>query len=810
MKSTQGERKETESHNRLGARHGSALLVGVVIITLMSALVLGYLATAVDAERVSGQNIAERRLENAARSVLARATHELWGGFQRATPGARQTHWDAKAYFDGLGVLDQSGAPEPLRTDLLARIDLPRSLVGDPEFSRVEVEGLQVWRVDGRRDLQLFMEASVRERSGLDGPVSPSLQRTAVRETYRIEGPRWEGLDFALLANNINCIMCHAEVDSAPRFYNTDPAHYGQYDRVKLGSLESFQLRDAPDSSVAGTLYLAGLGLHDDGTPITDWGGVDLKSREFDLEGHLLQDAWGNLTPRDLSPASTSAPQPLENLYLAYGSGGAEGQVDGYLPSVFPSPFPDDGGFDFDTGTTVPENAGNRILDPSEFDAVAASVGGSLSGGSISVAAPGEQFDSSAALGSFFETPTTNRLDGMQKGNVHLYGTPDNPIQLNGDVAIEGDLILHGTVTGSGSLLVAGNVYIPGDLVMADGTNRHGERTYGVSANGDSNVLAIASGGNVMVGNFFHPAFGQGAPANGEPDGSFNFIMEELAIFNRMEWLKTQPTLAGKRTRTKIGETTKLVKKWNYEEVEYTKTVSVYENIDGYRVKVGTKEVTRTRSVRVGEPWYEEQTVAVYEYDTPRYENPYYQGADYIARYYSFTEDSKVPVFNKKGYFDPGTNTWLSEERAGGWNTRKLTIADPTNLADRLLYNADGTPRAVVSALTTTGGWIDDDVLREALDAIVSRRADADSAFEIDATLYSSNSIFGVIPSREQEGVTGSLLVNGSIVAADIGVLAPKGVRVNYDERGRELLDLRSDSRLTIRRQLSVPAPTRP
>jgi hypothetical protein len=56
------------------------------------------------------------------------------------------------------------------------------------------------------------------------------------------------------------------------------------------------------------------------------------------------------------------------------------------------------------------------------------------------------------------------------------------------------------------------------------------------------------------------------------------------------------------------------------------------------------------------------------------------------------------------------------------------------------------------------------------------------------------------------EGADGRMLINGGIVAADIGLLAPVELQINFDERGGSLLDLRADTQVFIRRQLMVPA----
>lgn len=78
---------------------------------------------------------------------------------------------------------------------------------------------------------------------------------------------------------------------------------------------------------------------------------------------------------------------------------------------------------------------------------------------------------------------------------------------------------------------------------------------------------------------------------------------------------------------------------------------------------------------------------------------------------------------------------------------------------------------------------------------------------EIDATLYSANSILGTVPSTKSPHTDGTLLVNGGIVAADVGILAPNGTQVNYDGRGARALSIRSDTGLGVIRRLSAPLP---
>ena len=70
---------------------------------------------------------------------------------------------------------------------------------------------------------------------------------------------------------------------------------------------------------------------------------------------------------------------------------------------------------------------------------------------------------------------------------------------------------------------------------------------------------------------------------------------------------------------------------------------------------------------------------------------------------------------------------------------------------------------------------------------------------------FRSNSIFGLIPSQNAPGMNGKLIVNGAVVAADVGLLAPKGTKLNYDPAGRNMFKIRSNTRLAMRRQLWAP-----
>jgi len=715
------------------ARRGSALVLGLLMLMLVSSVVVGFLNMTRESSRRTVQDSDQALLQAAAESAITLAVDQVWGRFEAARANEeRTTQWDFRAFMDGAGILAQaSDDPHSAKsTDLLRNVRLAanRSARRAVGIGGVRVEELGAYRVDDLASSRMVFQSRVTLG---EGQAARTLE---LEHVYSVEPASWQGLDFGLLANNITCTICHAQVDNAHRYFNRDPEKFGTFPRVKVGALEALHLRNEVYSSIAGTLYLAGKALTHTGLPIGDWGTRDFKSAEFDGLGWLAQGRRGDTSAADLDPAHALSPAPFENLYLQYGIGGA-GQVDGYMPRSFPSVFPDDGGIDPVSKRPVPGDAGNRQVDPSEFFAATFDADGTIAGGSIQVLGSSESYGSAGEILSESTPHTRGSIAGALAGNVVLRGTRANPILLDGTLAIDGDLVISGFVQGEGTLKVSGNVYVPSDLRYLDAEG-NGGRSFGVAAGGTENALALAAGGNIMVGNLYHGRWGRGV-VNGEKDGSFSFIMDELALFNRAEWAKTQPT------------------------------------------------VLTTDDLVIA--------------------NPSYAGPDYTPRYYSFTGDSTIPIFNKRIKYNPRSGAWVGKEHVAHWDDSRLTYVDPNDRTSPFLFDARGNPIAVVSQLTPEAGWIPDAVMLDFIQQSIGAR-DPDEALVIDALLYSSNSVFGIIPTSERApGLDGRLEINGAVVAADLGLLAPTEIRVNYDQRGRRLLNLTSDRQLAIRRVLVAP-----
>ncbi len=815
-------------------RRGSALIAVIPIAMLMLTLLVAFVGTSIDSSKAVKSGIDSFRARAAAQSAASLAIADIWGDFEAVSADNIQM-WSFRTHLDGLGLADQAGIADPVQTDYKAALALAMDVGGDETIDGIEIESVMIHREDNFDSTSLVIEVDAVMRLGADG--SSTERRSSIAETFTVSPPEWDGLDYALLASNVNCLLCHTSIDNVERIYNQDLNLLGTFDSVRVGSIESIHFRADPDSDVAGVILIGGDAIEGDGSSISDWTKFNLSSVDM-LNDDIVEDVFGNMTMAGLNVYDDLSPDPDANMFLGFFDYAAQTDYD--LPTEFPSPFTDNGGYDMVLGAPRPDLANNRVVDDSEFSVAVQGVGGNVSGGSISVIAKGTTIASAADKTSMMSGNVAS-VSGVTDGNIYLHGTLANPLILDGDVAFDGDVIISGVVKGMGTIRARGNVFVTADLVYDDaGGASSPTRTFGFASDGTENNLAIASGGNIVVGDFFRSAWGSGTTTDGTSATSFNFTMDELSIFNRAEWMKTQPTLPGKTVKVLTGTKTTTypekvkeyytvtvtnyiwvltgdqIQKTKYKYVTvsnglpdpYTKTwtekqFDYYYYVDEYKkVADGTKDVTKYKWVESGVMLT--KTSNVYEWQTPQHTNPYYS-AGHLPRYYSFSEDSTVPIFNKKGYLDPATAHWKSDERVGKWDSSMLSYANPKNSSDPYLYNADGTPKAVVSAISPTANWIDATLMREIIEENLSELASGTKTLEIDATLYSANSILGTVPSRNSDDTDGTLLVNGGIVAADVGILAPTGTQVNYDVRGADALSITADLGLVVNRRFSAP-----
>jgi len=774
----------TRSRTKANANErGSALIPAMMVVAMLAVLGLSMLTAGLNGSRVVTGQSEEYKVDSAVESVGALTAEHVWSGYLRSQGGSAGTIDTFRAYLTSVGVANSTAPGTPVvgqGHDFLGAVTLPGS--GTDAFDGVEVQGLNVVRQDDGDATRLYVTVSAKSKRG-KGLVEQPVAR-AVQLVYTVAPAQFEGFEYGILTKNVNCVFCHTVIDSAERAYNHDPSLVGTFEKVKVGSLESLMLRtDArpgigdwdADTLIAGSLYVRGDATNQNGVPISNWGGhMSFRSAQFDADGNLVQNSTGGLTTTTFQPAG-NPPQPGENLYLNYPTTYAD-MPDGKLPQEFPPPFPDDGGIDPSTGLASTTGAGNKHVDPNEFYAATQTAEGTISGGILTQLDGSDPIDSPAEITGAFQTGNVPSLPSVSSGHVVMTGTLENPIQIDGTVAIDGDVIITGYVKGTGVILASGNIYVPTDLRYLDGHSYQdgddpghptGPVTFGVAQDGTHNALGLACGGNMLMGDFLASSNNDGDGheyVTGSSDGPFNFSLAEITLFNRTEWAHTQPLLPG------YGQDTSDPSTWTVPNPSYI--------------------------------------------------------AGYVPRYYQFGPDDEIPIYNKGHvYFDPTTGTWKGDSEVPlTWNEEQLTLLDPNDTQDPRLYDpVTGQMLATLLNLTPEGGWITDEHLQDVIETLTAQHT-ANTPLQVDGLLYTNNAIFGVVPRASR--YAGQMVVNGSLVCADLGLLAPGrpigsnvgangtgvlnstysvGLRLNYDKRTKSMIHVKNPYSVTIQRTLWNP-----
>ncbi|MEM7310382.1 MAG: hypothetical protein AAF682_27140 [Planctomycetota bacterium] len=775
----------------------------LLAVSGMGIFALALLTSVLSTKRSANHMADDYRLASSVESVAMLGTEALWSGYladpaQAGVAGSIDTF---RTYLNSLGIADSGpgGAPGPEEGfSLLPLVGLPVD-DGESLFQAVTIDALQIVRRDDGDATQLYLTVSASTNRG-KGLVNPVLNR-AVQQVYTVEPEDFDGFDFAVLANNVNCIFCHTNIDSVERFYNADSDSYDSFDRVRVGALETVMLRHMSgaagpisdfdsDSFIAGTLYVRGDVTDQDGHPLGSFSDLAFQGYDFDTtNGKLIEDAFGELVTTPFSPAG-SPPAPMENLYLDYPEVYAD-MVDGAMPTSFPSPIPDDGGIDPMTGLPDPAAKGNKLVDDLEFDLVSETAEGAITAGIIGLVPDGEKIDDVAEYAAAVFVGNQDSVQQTVGGNLILTGTEDNPITIDGTVAIDGDLIINGYIKGEGNLVVRGNIYVPTDLQYLDGSaylesdpegSPSGPRTFGVAQDGTKNAVGLAAGGNVLIGDYLSPSRLQPDLSKVDPEkydivsgdetDDWNFALAEMSLFNRAEWAKTQeylPNAAG--------------------EADDADDPVLLNPMTGYPVT-----------------WVP---------------NPDYE-PNYVPRYYHFGEGDTVPIYNRGNiYFDELTGTWVGDaEVPVYWDTSLLTLADPDDPSDPVLFPV-GDPAAVLKQVTPTDAWIPDDLYKVSIEYFEDTRPFGEP-MAVDGLVYTNNSIFGIV-SRITP-MLGRMTVNGSLVASDLGLLVPGyedpfglsgntsplsdfaiGLQLNYDQRVKEMLNVKNPLQVQLKRTLWNP-----
>lgn len=598
------------------------------------------------------------------------------------------------------------------------------------------IEDVRVARYDTVYESRL----TVRSTASLDGATKTAVQ------VLRIGGAPFDHGQFAILANNISCILCHAEVRNLDMERNKDAKLYGTFNRVKVAALESLLVRTGaePDSRVAGSVYTRGKVYQPNGTLYTAAG---LASTGFDAysfsstDGKVNQSATGALTTTNLVNATKNTKGDLSqfaNLYMEYPSDPKK-QTDGPLPGTFPAPYPD--------------TDGDRKVDDSEFDVIVNTANGSISfdlgkkdpSGAITNGVAyglpkGSVYTGTTLPASSNSALSTLSSSGAYDGNLILVGTDADPIKINNTVAIDGDLVIKGTIEGEGKLLVRGNTYVIGDVTYKDAPGE-----FGKSASGETNAFALVSGGSVMMGDY--------TTIRGVNHTSYD--ADKFPTWSQYS-IDTR-TKNRSNNVSRLGSTQTL--KWGYFDQWSTDPNGKVAGKPGQQFSFTMSELQLFNKLEL------DKAVA---------------DKNYTPRFYGLRESQP-------------NNIWLyaaTDEHAVHYNDTGVKL-----LSDYLVQK--GYPLSILSKaayhyLNPSGNWMSEDQLRQFWYDDEMSRPSSGRDFKFDGLVYSNNSIFNIVRSMERHlsNSYGKMTIRGGVIAADLGMFVPGGLKLQYDPRVERFLNV--------------------
>lgn len=749
---------------------GMALLFALMAIIIILGALAIMMARVTTEKRQADHAYSTVVLEEAAKAGIDLAIERLWHQYV-VTNGNTTGNWASYRYYldSVLGIpntedLNGNGDMDTGETNSNGRLGWetwPTSYgehgfplldaayeITDPDTGRTiaQIESIEIIRNDGLAASDLTVHATA---------LVGGKRRVAVQKLF-IGGETFEGAQFAVLANNISCLLCHAELKSLDMQLNTNSALYGTFDRIKVASLESLLVReDQAYSYCAGTIYTRGKVYKEDGSlySAAELAGDTLfKGYQFrNTDGKLVQNtSTGAMTKVSLQNGTTNGEgdlNPFANLYMDYPTD-AEAQTDGPVPSGFPAPFPDE------------DN--DRVVDDEEFDVVVNSADGSISfeldpaevTGSIKAGVAYGVPEGSVYSGTTLPTASNTAKDslssGTYNGNLILVGTQYDPIVIDSKVAVNGDLVISGPVKGRGQLLVRGNVYITGDVTYADASGEFGQ-----DEAGNENLLAIVAGGNMMMGDYLSIRGVNYSTQNTAkfPDWS------QYSIDARTKNKSASKTINGKTETLNYG----YFDKWSVD------PNAVVTGKPGQQFSFTMSELQLFNLMEL------EKAVA---------------DSSYTPRFYGLRESQPDNLY----VYD------ANDEHSVRYSESTVKLLATYMTAKG--YSLDILDRGTIQYLNPTGNWMSESTLRNIWYADEMTRPSTGRPFKFDGLLYSNNAIFTIVRSKTRHNsyTLGQMNIRGGIIAADLGVFVPEGFNLYYDTRVERFLGVQDASMVTFER----------
>ncbi|MDZ4860882.1 MAG: hypothetical protein SGI88_18055 [Candidatus Hydrogenedentes bacterium] len=734
---------------------GIALILVVLAILVILAALTTVFNRVQTAKLRTDEAVATARLDEAIKAGVDLAIENVWNEYLEGngnTTGNLASYLvfadalvDTNEDTNGDGTMDGTEydangdgtfASNPGGVDIVTEADALRLSSGE------QILGVNVERMDDVTGTVFTLTATARSGNRMKSGV----------QTVRVSGQPFRGFEFGILANNINCIMCHAEINSLDLFRNTDPDMYGEFDRVKMAALESLMIRTNENISteIAGTTYTRGQVYNHAWSTLnaTSLASSNFKAFQFSSSnGKINQNSSGGLTTGNLSNATTNSNGKLNqfaNLYLNYPID-EDAMTDGTLPVNFPAPFPDDDG--------------DKMVSQDEFDTVINSANGSISfeldpsliGGSVTAGVAYGVPAGSTYSGSSLPVASNSALsqlqaDGSYDGNLILIGTDSDPIVIDRKVAVNGDIIIKGKVKGWGQIYAKGNVYVAGDVTYADAPGE-----FGVASDGTTNGFALTAGGSIMMGDYLTIRAKQHTADTGKyPAGGF------------IDMRQSNRTV----TLTKSGQPNQ------------SHTIGYFDS-----------GVSDTGAAQGSQPQLSFTTSELMLFNKREYEKAQ-ASPSYKPRYYRLKPSAPVYRYSS------------SDEHTVKYNESGVVAI--TNLTN-----------AAVHDLNPQSFWVSETQMRNFWYADEMTRPSSGRPLQFDGLLYSNNSIFCITRSsgRHNSNTRGRMLLRGGVVSADLGVFVPgpdfaeprTALQLYYDKRVANFLRVEDTTRVAFRRMTYRP-----
>lgn len=455
-------------------RQGIAMLTAMVFLAIMMAIVGIGTVVGLSNYRLAKDNKATIQAEHAADSAIERAIFEFWH--------IPNHHAEQNGMGEQLSMNNYKGI---LDGTIDLGVDLPILTAGANETFG------NPFQLTGTLGNSASYEAAVRRKDVgnnvilnvvAKGIIGSSERYVTQTLTFGSANP-W---DFAILTDNIECTFCHLEVysieagykpDGQLRNFFKDPlSDIDGFERVRVGSIGKLTLFDnkhaEADSYILGTIYTAEESNFVSGNSTIFTSGLRQDTSLINA-GHNFDTTFKQITQWDretdsIQDCDRQDCSAFAQMYTHYPDI-QDGQPDGLLQDTFPLPVADDNH--------------DRIIDDSEWDMVVNS-GGTISVGSNdSVNNILTSTDSSGIIlvphGQYlgdinrsYQNFKSNKAKSSFGGNhAILRGTARNPLEVDGKVYFDGDVVISGRISGDGMIIARGNVYIVGDIVYDCGRN---------------------------------------------------------------------------------------------------------------------------------------------------------------------------------------------------------------------------------------------------------------------------------------------------------------------------------------------------